>query len=404
MNAVQWVVCLSAAAGLCLGSESSFAEPAPAERRQAEEKVRMLDHQRAPLPDVPPIRFNKVFTLEGTDRRSFGILAFSPDGKILAATRVRFHENPDVCIWDLRKRKLLHVLRHRGDIEHISAIAFVPPGDRLVSAHLHLNKVFLWDVASGKPLGTLDTGGRPDYDVTGLAAFPDGNRVLCCASTGLIVWDLQAWRHYTLPLEENVPYGPGEERVVPRHCSKVAFTADGSRFATTVSSVPFLPRIMLWDAKTCRVTRAIPTGVCNNRLAYAPDGSTVAVTYFDSQIADETANVWDATTGRKLLAGRVYDHAISDLAYTRDGKYLLAAGMHEHWMAGGKGVIGVWEVATGKLVNRVAPASVLSGQRMAVSPDNKLLAVPVAANIDIYAIECTGQSKPGPDAPAATKP
>jgi hypothetical protein len=40
---------------------------------------------------------------------------------------------------------------------------------------------------------------------------------------------------------------------------------------------------------------------------------------------------------------------------------------------------------------------------MAISPDNKLLAVP-GRNIDIYAIEYTAQSKAGPEARAAAKP
>jgi hypothetical protein len=104
-------------------------------------------------------------------------------------------------------------------------------------------------------------------------------------------------------------------------------------------------------------------------------------------------------SGRKLLAGPVYDHGVAGLTYTRHGKYLLAAGLQKHWQAGGKSEIGVWEVATGRIVSRL-PA----GYAMAVSPDNKLLAVAAGPNIDIYAIQYRGQADAAADALSPVKP
>jgi len=404
MSCVQFLTCLSLCAAMTTGAEVSATEPTPSDRPRAVELEKTLDHQTARLHENPPIRFKKLFSIQATEGGGLKKLEFSPDGKTLAAGRWGGYAAADVTLWDLDTRKLLHVLPHATRM--IGPIAFVPPGDRIVTAGTRLNKVFLWDTRSGKLLDTLDVGGAVDFAVTDLAAFPDGDRVICCAETGLIVWDLKAKTHTKLSLDEHIPLvglGAGE-RPVTRYCHAVAFTADGSRFATTVNRPYLAPRILLWDAKTCRVVRIIPKGIGNSCLAYAPDGTTVAADEYAGARADSKGfpgrdvNVWNTAGGKEVLTGNPFDYSVNDLAYTRDGKYLLIAGRHDDADAevetgqrppGGGVQIGVWDVATGKLVNRVAPVA-SAPLRMAISPDNKLLAVP-GRNIDIYAIEYAGK-------------
>lgn len=397
-----WLATTLAVAGGCSAEEPPDSAPAQREPFSTEEGVKPLDHQTAPLPENRPIGFKKVLTIEGEGRRGLMMLAFSPDGKILAASRAEGGQKHDVTLWDVYERKLLHVLPHTDNTRHrVAAIAFVPPGDRLVTGCWNLNKVFLWDVRTGKLLDTLDTGGSPNYWITGLAAFPDGKRVICCARSGLIVWDLEAKTHKALPLEEHVPADGFREPTYPRRCHSVAFTADGSRFATTVNDPLYARRILLWHAKTSRVTGAIPVKNLGFQFAYAPDGSSVAADYYDPIAkGPNVVGVWDAATGKKLFAGRLFNWGLADLQYTRDGKYLLIAGLHKDPIeAGGRAVIGVWDVATGKVANAIPASESALGfipACMAISPDNKLLAVP-GRNIDIYAIEYTAQSKPGPE-------
>ncbi len=393
-----------AALGTCFGcsraddpdGETAQAEPVPIEPFPTEPGVKPLDHQALPLPENPPVRFKKLFTIQGTAKLGLFILAFSPDGKVLAVGRWG-NEIPDVTLWDVKRRKLLHVLPHGRDMnQNITAVAFVPPGDRLVTGYWTLNKALLWDVRTGKLLDTLETGEKVGDFITGLAAFPDGKRVICCAGSGLILWDLEAKTHKTLSLEEHVPVKDSWRPTSPPRCDSVAFTADGSRFATTVNQVAYAPRILLWDAKTCQVTRSIPMQRGNHRFALAPDGSSFAADYYDPSlphsydptVSRDVVGVWDMASGKKVLAGRLFNWGLYDLAYTPDGKYLLAAGVHKDIMeAGGKPVIGVWDLATGKVVNSL-PMPAYGPLRIAISPDNKLLAVP-GRNIDIYAIEYT---------------
>ena len=360
--------------------------------------VMVLEHHSlsASLPETPPIRFRKLFTLEADAGRAFTRLTFSPDGKVLAASRQSADQIPDVTLWDVETRRLLHVLPNAASKGHeVAAIAFVPPGDRLVTACGGRVKALLWDVRSGALIDTLDLGRSFTFGVTGVAAFPDGKRVICCMSPGLTVWDLETKTHTMLPLDEHLPRRLQDEAVA-RSCDSVAFTADGSRFATTVAmnQFAFEQRILFWDARTCRVTDVIPTPMMTmtQRFAYAPDGSTVAAAYTTSGWM--VIGVWDARSGKKLLAGPVFDTAIIDIAYTQDAKYLLVAGSHlsrfdpRYHSA----IIAVWDVRTGKIVNQL-PMERLMSARMAISPDNKLLAVP-GHNMDIYAIEYADQ--PGP--------
>ena len=99
----------------------------------------------------------------------------------------------------------------------------MPPGRRVATGCSDLNKIFLWDVQSGKLVDTLDTGGKATFGVTGLAAFPDGKRVLICVTSGLTVWDLDRKTHTTLALDEYVPeLAPSPFRAPPFRARRFA--------------------------------------------------------------------------------------------------------------------------------------------------------------------------------------
>jgi hypothetical protein len=95
--------------------------------------------------------------------------------------------------------------------------------------------------------------------------------------------------------------------------------------------------------------------------------------------------VWDTSRRSLALAGRPFDGGTGALSYTRDGKYLLIAGRHKPpFGPGGEPLLGVRDAATGALVNCIdREDGGIDG--LAVSPDNKLLAIG-GHNIGIYAI------------------
>jgi WD40 repeat protein len=404
MNVLQFANHLTIALWLSVTAALAAAGCDSAGGPAAGDGVKRLERFATPLPENPPIRFKKLSTLKGEGQGfSFGYLEFSPDGKVLAVVRSRDYHEAEVSLWDVEKRRRIHVLAGpQSSPERVYALSFVPPGDRLVTAGSGYNKAFLWDVRTGKLLNTPDPGGTPPKSgVMGVAAFPDGKRVISCSASGSVVWDLQTDTQTNLPLDDYVPPFPEEVRAPGfKCCHSVAFSADGSQFATTLRNVAADKRLLIWDAKTCRVTTIITVnGYVGDRLAFAPDGSTVA-TFFVPWQSKAVVGVWDATSGKQLLAGQaIFDFGLIDLAYTRDGKYLLATGdvqggtIQEGPYAGLlETAVGVWDVATGKIVNKISPAGSLL-THIAISPDNKLLAVPARNDIDIYAIEYAEQPK-----------
>jgi hypothetical protein len=153
---------------------------------------------------------------------SVGGVAFSPDGKFLAAAGF----DRSVVLWDVDNRKLLARLEgHRAEVR---GVAFSPDGKRLASASFD-KTVILWDVGSRKPLATLE--GHKDA-VWGVAFSPDGRRLASASGDRtVILWDADSHQPLaTLEGQKGPVFG-------------VAFSPDGKRLAST--SVEHA--VILWD-------------------------------------------------------------------------------------------------------------------------------------------------------------
>ena len=167
--------------------ESTPAVAVPIEPFPGEPGVKPLEHQASPLPENPPIRFRKLYSL-AADRppRIIALLAFSPDGKILAASREEDQYPHDVTLWDVQKRRLLHVLPHPDEErDPIGAMAFLPPGDRVVA-----------NTAEAQPTITLST-----FVPAGAAYFTnlDDDDIAHNVTAADMVPQAQLWREVFRP-------------------------------------------------------------------------------------------------------------------------------------------------------------------------------------------------------------
>jgi WD40 repeat protein len=108
-------------------------------------------------------------------------VVYSPDGALLATATVAART---VRLWDARK--LREVARLPRFDRKLGALAFSPDG-RLLAAGGNDGGVRLWDVASRKEVA------RYDWGVGGVAALafaPDGMRAAVGGSEGVVVWDV----------------------------------------------------------------------------------------------------------------------------------------------------------------------------------------------------------------------
>jgi WD40 repeat protein len=155
-------------------------------------------------------------------------VAFSPDGTILASA----NGNWTVTLWETATGKAIRTLRAQQNITTGSqAVAFSNDGKVLATAGLGGSS--LWDIATGKHLGSLIDARRTDFSV-GFA--PAGRLVASGDLCNVVLWDaatrrvLRRWQGCALP----AAFSPDSKRL--------AFFADPGGIALVSLDVPRGPR------------------------------------------------------------------------------------------------------------------------------------------------------------------
>lgn len=283
-------------------------------------------------------------------RRSPENLAFSADGKLLAAS-----DGQHIFCWNIVKGELLW----QAGTAFNSSLAFtsdgrtviVSPGSRERSWHA-------WDAATGKPAEGLKL--PEGFNHAQLAVAPDNRTLLYVqpnyvrGSDGSIrIWDLQQGK-LLRTLEGGGTIGP--------------FFPDGKSF---LSNSGVLQR---WELATGKplLPEAGKMGHQAEvfRAVYSPDGRRLASIARDGAIC-----LWDVATAKLLHICRVHGGEAVDLAFTPDGRLLVSGG----W--GSQGELYVWDTQTGKEVRRIPLYDPKRGEeqqnilRLHIMPDGRTLIV-----------------------------
>jgi RNA polymerase sigma factor (sigma-70 family) len=323
---------------------------------------------------------------EQVSRAQGGCLAFSPDGKTLAAGQ----GDRSVQLWDVATGKKLRqigeaakpdgvrvVVVIRGfQAEPQADLAFSPDGKTLAASR-QTSSVHQYDVETGKEVAAVPAGHQTA--VSTLWASPDGKTVMTFGRGDAVrVWDLNTGKELrqvpvpngttcvTLSPDGSVVAagGPGsavelrdtatgkELRKLETNLPGVvalAFSPDGKSFA---ARGPQSPLIRLFDVATGKESRVIGeepdtggegfkvvrdvSGVLSPMIAFTPAGRALATSGAKNQLC-----LYDVSSGTKLREfAFAAEQAVEKFVFSPNGRSLATANRD--------GTLSVYETATGE--------------------------------------------------------
>jgi WD40 repeat protein len=329
-------------------------------------------------------------------------LAFSPDGRLLAAA-----SGVEVKLWDVSSGVELRTLR--GHSDQVTSVAFAPDGTRLVTGATDVRLWALeWGAGAPEPTPTLELSapirttvplsGRaitpenaeqviqraqldsdwtrqllwsPDgnllavctyhiyfYDAqsleqvyvidsvqwpNGIAFSPDGTLFAAAVSEGVKLWEVGSW---------------GELRTLSgsRDTESVAFSPDGRLLASATGSI-----VKLWDVATGDDLRTLPAGSVTS-VAFSPDGGLLAAA---AGVAGQEIKLWDVVSGVELRTLKGHTNWIHSVVFAPDGETLASGAVDD--------TVRLWDVDSGRQL-RVFGGHTDQVESVAFSPDGRLLA------------------------------
>jgi len=320
-------------------------------------------------------------------------VAFSPDGALLASAS----DDETVNLWDVATGDVLRTLT--GHSDWVRSVAFSPDGTLLASASDD-GSVKLWNVGTGQSVRSFDGHEGAVYSV---AFSPDGVLLASGSADGTVkLWNVVAGEETRALLGHTgavraVAFSPdghllasgsedetvnvwevatgeilrtsGERSGTVR---SLAFSPDGSMLAFAVSMsggiAPTAMTLSLWDLdgeeEPQPLSDLMDSALC---IAFSPDGALMAVGPDENPWVEAIITLWDVDARETLrtFGGPGHRGGVHSVSFDRNGDLLASASAD--------GTIGVWDVATGKVLRTLTGHSDWV-RSVAFSPDGGLLA------------------------------
>ncbi len=260
-----------------------------------------------------------------TNRMKVSQVAFSPDGKTIAASGLVEAKSPysSISIWDATTGHLLNDFPEQSP--DISALAISPDNKSLIigfsgrqvmwidndetaDSVTHGTKIAVFDIASKQIQHML----YPSvHTITHLSFSPNGKVFSAIGSDGIPrVWDIQTGE---MVFE-------GQEYAAALNA--LAISADG-RFVATGG---YNGWVYLWAVQTRQLTLSFPAFEGNvTALAFNPDGKTIVAA--SGSWGNSTVKTFTTDTGQEITGPAPFKQWISDVAFNPNGNSLMVAAM-----------------------------------------------------------------------------
>lgn len=242
-----------------------------------------------------------------------GSLAVSPDGKRIAAAG-RTSENANVIdLFDPAGKKLVRTLK--GSPGTITSVAFSPDGKVLAAAHTS-GIVELWNPHNGKLISSFRAH---DEGVWPLTFSPDGKLL----ATGNDGGSISFWNP-----KNSKKLGQIAAQPELGSFGAVVFSPDGKLLASggfpnrQGNSPVCVWKLVGVNQADKQITAELTAKFKGHRkhtysLAFSPDGKLLA-----SASQDTTARVWDVVTNKQIATITEHNDFVYDVAFSPDGKSL----------------------------------------------------------------------------------
>jgi len=274
-------------------------------------------------------------------------VAFSPDGKTIAAAL----DDKTAKIWSLSDGSLITTFE--GHTDWVTAVAFSADGTLLATGSAD-KTASVWKVSDGSLVTTIKGQG---LRISAVTFAPDGQSLFTSSLDGTV-------------RRTQISDGTLIRAIGGHYIQDMKVSADGTILAVYDKSLSYsgYGEIAIYQIDNGKKLLSIKGGQYYyndiRSIALSPDGKYVAASW-----RDYTAKIWNVSTGDvknsfEDLRPENYYYSYFVVAFSPDSQTLAM---------GGRNVIGMWDVASGKLVKNEKINSE-SVRGIAISPDEKTVA------------------------------